>query len=305
VLPLTASPAAVFLGPVEKGASRSAALKLTNIGTSPVRISGVAGPVAPFSASGLPAAGAVLAAGQSALATVTFAPLVLGTYSDQISVSTAAGTLVVALSADAIPPGTGVPDPALGGWQLNGSAKLVSGALQLTPAAPGQVGSAFWPKAVPSANLIAEFDVTMADGDPASGGDGVALVLADPATGATALSLGGGGGGLGAVGIPGICVGLSTYPTSQVGIANNGTDPTQAWLSYMVQTATGVPDLRSATRHVKVAVSTGIVTVSVNGAQIVSLAVALPARILVGFSGATGPYLFDRYAITNAMIAAP
>src|SRR6201999_733115 len=46
------------------------------------------------------------------------------------------------------PSSSSVPDPSLGGWQLNGSSTLSGGELVLTPASANQAGSAFWPQPI-------------------------------------------------------------------------------------------------------------------------------------------------------------
>ncbi len=93
-----------------------------------------------------------------------------------------------------------VPNPAAGGWTLNGTASLSGSSLQLTPASGTSAGSAFWPQTIDPRALKIEYDATIGGG---SGADGMALVFADPSKGATPTSLGVTGGGLGFSGIPG------------------------------------------------------------------------------------------------------
>ena len=73
-----------------------------------------------------------------------------------------------------------VPSPVAGGWQLNGSAQLVTRAsppnLQLTPATNWVAGSAFWPMPVPGVGITAAFDAFIG---PTAGADGLTFTLAD------------------------------------------------------------------------------------------------------------------------------
>ncbi len=193
-----------------------------------------------------------------------------------------------------------IPDPTAGGWQLNGTSSITGGTLQLTPAASDARGSAFYPSAVEvGSGITVEFDATIADG---SGADGLAMVLADPARGATATSLGGGGGSLGFGGIPGIAVGLSTYPSSAVGISDGAL--TGAWQTLnWVSTAQLLTPLQNTTRRVKVTITRTTVTAVVDGGVTVTKAMAVPERVLVGFSAATGG-LTNRHAVKNVSVAA-
>ena len=129
------------------------------------------------------------------------------------------------------------------------------------------------------------------------------FILADPIRGATAASLGSAGGGLGFSGIPGVAVGLVTFTQANpsanfVGISNGGTSGNSP--NWLVTSST-VPPLRTAPRHIQVVVTSGSMTVSVDGVQVLSQAVTLPPNVLVGFSGGTGG-LFDLHAVSNVSI---
>jgi hypothetical protein len=197
-----------------------------------------------------------------------------------------------------------VPSPLAGGWSLNGTAKIVSPTLQLTDASTsGASGSGFWPTAVNSTYIQATFDALI---DSGSGADGLTLTFANPVAGATPASLGTGGGGLGFSGIPGLAVALDTYQTSTnpssnfVGISDGGTTPGSDQLHWLA-TNTNVPALRGSPVHVVVTLASGVLAVSVNGSQVLSIAVALPPQVLVGFTGGNGG-LTDRHAVTNVSI---
>src|SRR3977135_950102 len=87
-----------------------------------------------------------------------------------------------------------------------------------------------------------------------------------------------------------------------VGISDGQTTPGGPlhWLVTST-TAQNLPSLRSATRHVKVTVASGVMTVSVDGVQYLSQAVTLPPNVLVGFGGGTGG-LTDVHSVKNVVI---
>ncbi len=186
-----------------------------------------------------------------------------------------------------------VPSPVAGGWQLNGSALLNSTAsppnLQLTPATNWQVGSAFSPVPVPGVGVSASFDVYLGGG---SGSDGMTFTLADASvTKATALGVN--GGGLGFSGITGFAVAFDNWqntgdPSSNfVGIAT--TSSAHQGVTY-VATNTAIPALHNVWHHVTVTTSSSGITVTMDGAQVLSYATALPPYVLLGFTGATGGF---------------
>jgi Bacterial lectin/Bacterial Ig domain len=248
--------------------------------------------------------GTILAAGEVRSETIRFAPTAAGTFSDSWSLNSDVGTQVidVAITGTGVTTGlTAVPDPAAGGWQLNGTSTLLGsfyGALlQLTGATQQfAAGTAFWPATIPSANLTASFDATIGGGN---GADGLTLVLADPSTAPTKVGVFGGQLGFG--GITGTAVVLDTFqngPTNVVGISDGiGTDGNVHYLA----TATAPPNLRSGSHQVSVSYSGGVLAVSVDGAAAVSATVALPSNILIGFTGGTGGDT-DQHAVSGVSI---
>ena len=215
----------------------------------------------------------------------------------------AAGSNTVAFTNTYHPAGALVPNPAAGGWTLNGTASIAGTALQLTPVAAQSRGSAFWPQAIDPRSLHIEYDATIGGG---SGADGMALVFADPAKGATPSSLGVGGGGLGFSGIPGLAVALDEYKNSVnpsnnfVGISD-GPTATGADLLHWLTTANLTSPLQEATHHITVSTTATSITVSVDGTQVLTQAVALPASAYIGFSAGCGS-LTNRHAIANLTV---
>ena len=244
-------------------------------------------------------------------ATTITATTPAGSGTVDVRVTTPAGTSATSTndqftySAGSSP--TVIPSPTAGGWQLNGSATLVSSAsppnLQLTAATANEAGSAFWPTAVPGVGISAAFDASIGSG---TGADGLTFTLAN-ASSSTPTALGGAGGSEGFAGITGIAVSLDTYKNSVnpsnnfVGIAT-GAGPSAGTLQY-VTTNSSIPSLRNTVHHFVVTTfSTGL-SVTMDGSQVLTYATSLPAAVLVGFTGGTGG-LTDVHAVQNVSITA-
>jgi hypothetical protein len=213
-----------------------------------------------------------------------------------------------AATAPVTPTGGGstIPSPIAGGWTLNGKSVISGSDLQLTDATSKSVaGSAFWPTAIASpTSFTATFDATVSGG---TGADGLSLAFGDAGAGAKPTSLGVVGSGLGWAGIPGFAVALDTH--------KNGTDPSGNFVGVATghdaatpvnliwgATATNIPSLRTAVRHIKVAILAGTLTVSVDGVQVISTSVTLPKSLLVGFTAGSGG-LTDLHAVSNVAIS--
>jgi hypothetical protein len=216
-----------------------------------------------------------------------------------------AATNTIAFTNTYTPPSSSlIPNPAAGGWKLNGTTTLNGTALQLTNAtATFAAGSAFWPTAIDPHGLRIDFDATINGG---SGADGLAFIFADATHGATPSSLGYRGGGLGFSGIPGLAIALDTYKNSVNPSANfigitNGPTTTSRDLLHWLATTTLTASLRTTTHHITITTTATTLTVSVDGTQVLTQTLTLPTSTYLGFSGATGG-LTDRHAITNLTI---
>jgi hypothetical protein len=218
-----------------------------------------------------------------------------------------AGVNTVAFTNTYTPPASGplLPDPAAGGWQLNGTAKLAGTSLQLTEATAYAAGSAFWPVAIDPRALRVEYDASIGGG---SGADGMALVLGDVSKGALPTSLGYRGGGLGFSGIPGLAVALDEFknavnPSNNfVGVSDGPTasgPDTLHWLG----TATLLAALQEATHHVTVTTTSTSVTVAIDGTTVLTQPATLPASAYLGFSAGTGG-LTNRHAVASVLVTA-
>ncbi len=219
-----------------------------------------------------------------------------------------AAQLISGVTVSAGGPVTTVGDPTAGGWELNGSSALSDGSLRLTSAGTTyQAGTAFWPTALPTADLSATFTTTIGGGGT-TGADGMALVLADAST--EPDEVGTAGWGLGFSGIPGVAVALDTYqhgdnPSDNfVGISDgpvsSSTPDELNWLT----TDTSIASLR-ATHIFRVTLESGTLTVTMDGLTLFSTTVTVGPEVLLGFSGATGG-LTDTHAVSDVTVnAAP
>ena len=219
-----------------------------------------------------------------------------------------ASQVISGVTVSAGGPVTTVGDPTAGGWTLNGSSVLSGGALDLTTAGKtNQAGTAFWPTALPTTNLSATFTTTIGGGG-ATGADGMALVLADGSTEATAL--GSTGGGLGFSGIHGVAVALDTYQNAVnpsdnfVGVTNGPISSAHLGQLNWLTTDTAVANLR--TTHIfRVTLVGGTLSVTMDGVMILSTPVTVGPTVLLGFSGGNGS-LTDTHAVSNVTVnAAP
>jgi hypothetical protein len=203
------------------------------------------------------------------------------------------------------PPPSTIPSPVLGGWRLNGTALISGTALELTPATGTlKSGTAFWPTPVDPRAMTVDFDAFIGGG---TGADGMTFTFQNAAaTGASPTKLGVRGGGLGFSGISGIAVALDEFRNSVnpsnnfVGISDGPASATD--LLHWLTTANLVPRLQNQTHHVTVRAAAGVLTVAIDGAQVLSLPVALPASAYVGFTAGDGS-LTNRHAVSNVVFS--
>jgi hypothetical protein len=301
---LVISPASLDFGTVPVGQSATRTLTVSNSGNLDVTVTKAAPPNLPFVVNTPLPEGQVLGPDDTVQVQVTFSPSAAGTYSNQyvISSNDGHGAHSVPVTGKAINPTNGAPVPAVGagGWVFNGSAKMSGSSVILTTATSNQNGSAVFSTPLPGDGVNASFTAQISGGN---GADGMTFALLD-ASASNPQSLGTGGGGLGFAGLRGIAVTLDTYqgpgdPSSNfVGLAtgaNNGV------LTYAA-TATNVPNLRTGTHRVGVSAAAGKVTVSIDGTQVISAAVNLPASVLAAFTGSTGGSN-DQHTASNVSIA--
>ncbi|MFF8602437.1 choice-of-anchor D domain-containing protein [Streptomyces sp. NPDC015232] len=303
---LTITPTSTDFGTVKVGQSVTRTFDISNTGNIPLTITKAKAPAAPFHVTDPVSEGQVLGPEDVIHQAVTFSPTSLGTATAayQLTADDGQGALSETLTGTgAAGTGVTVSGPDAGGWKLNGAARVSGTDLQLTQATATQRGSAVWPVPVLTDGLRATFTTVIGGG---TGADGLTFALLDPAR-TTPTALGAAGGGLGYSGLPGTAVTFDTYdngtadPSANfLGIATSGTGDTLAYAA----TTTNVPNLRSGTHTVAVAVTGRSLTVSVDGTQRLSTSVAsLPPTALLAFTGATGGRT-DIHAVRRATVTA-
>ncbi|MFJ3904929.1 choice-of-anchor D domain-containing protein [Streptomyces sp. NPDC090025] len=304
---LTVTPTSTDFGTVKVGRSVTKTFDISNTGNIPLTITKAKAPAAPFQVSNPLSEGQVIGPEDVVHQAVTFAPTALGTVRSAYQLTSDDGhgpqdeTLTGTGAA-----GTGVtiPGPDAGGWRLNGTAQISGGDLQLTQATADQRGTAVWPVPVLTDGLKATFTTVIGGG---TGADGLSFALLDPAR-TTPAALGAGGGGLGYSGLPGVAVTFDTYdngakdPSANfLGIATGGTADA---LTYAA-TTTNIPQLRTGSHTVSLAVTGRTLTVSIDGTQRLSTSVAaLPPTALLAFTGASGGST-DIHAVRRVTATSP
>jgi len=289
-------------GPVAVGSTVTKSFTITNSGGTAVTITKSKPPIGgSFAATTLLQEGSTIQPGETVTEKVAFTPTAPGYLSGswQINGDDISGLHQVQFS------GTGtVLAPVAGAWTTNGTASISGATLTLTGTAKNSAGTGFFNLPLESRHLIVTFDSTIGGG---TGADGQTLVLADPSRGAKPTSLGVQGGGLGFSGIPGLAATLVTYQSSGapsnnfVGLTDGPVTSTVPDEMHWLATSTAVPSLR-AKRHVVVEVLNGVLTVKVEGVQVISQAVTLPPQVLLGFSGGSGGAT-DNHQVSNVTIA--
>jgi hypothetical protein len=304
---LTASTTSVNLGNVQLGKSATATVTLTNAGNLPVNVTSFAGAPAPFGTPQPVAPGLGIHPGDTVTVPVTFTPQSRGTVNGQVVLTTTDGqsparTVTINVTGIGVAPSSGVAVPSPGGgWTLNGTAAMLGTTLQLTPAATQRAGSAVYNEPLSSNGLRASFTVRLSGG---TGADGIAFAMINP--GDTPTALGGPGQLLGYGGMHGVAVVLGTHKDAGFPSANFVGISTGTSAGHLVinKFSTAVPNLRSGTHKVGVAVAGKTITVTVDGKTAVALTVAvLPTLVMPAFTASTGAET-DVHAVSGVSLAA-
>jgi hypothetical protein len=101
---LAVTPKSLAFEGIPPGDFETLDLVVSNAGASPLEFTDVGAPSAPFTATGLPAAGDVVLPGDSVTLSVVYAPVASGMYSDAIALKTNGGSRNVYLSGASAPP---------------------------------------------------------------------------------------------------------------------------------------------------------------------------------------------------------
>ena len=99
---LYASPSSLTFTSQPTGTTNSLNVLVTNTGTAAETIQSSTSPGAPFTATGLPAAGSSVAPGGSFAISVTYAPTAAGSSTSSITVTSTSGTLTIPISGTAV-----------------------------------------------------------------------------------------------------------------------------------------------------------------------------------------------------------
>ncbi|MFI5911758.1 choice-of-anchor D domain-containing protein [Dactylosporangium sp. NPDC051541] len=299
---LAITPGSLDFGTVPVGRSVTKSLKVANTGTLGLTITKAAPPTLPFVVDTPLPESQVIGPDDELQVDVTFTPTAAGTFTGQYVISSddGHGAHTVPVRGVATVSGTPVPSIVGGSWILNGTAAIDGSSLVLTQPTVGAIGSAVYSTPLPTTNLSASFTAQIGGG---GGADGMTFALLDAASN-TVRSLGLGGAGMGVQGLPGVAVTLDTWQGPNDPSANfvGVTTGSNTGGPVYAATATNVPNLRSGTHTVTVGTAGGKVTVAVDGAQVISATVALPASTLLAFTGSTGG-ITDRHAVSNVAIA--
>jgi hypothetical protein len=210
------------------------------------------------------------------------------------------------------------PVPAVGdlcdGWTSLGTAQppTTSCSIQLVTATTQQQGEIVWPNLISTGDIQLSFTVTTSNaGSPPA--DGFAFVLGDPSLGATPTSVGLPGEGLGAEGIPGFVLAFDDYedpgdpPVPYLGI---GRGQTAYWENPYFNLNTSIPALaitgQTVTHNYVISIVQGMMTVTMDGVQVFSGAVAVPPVAYLYFTASTGAD-YEQTVVSNlsAVVSAP
>jgi hypothetical protein len=303
---LAASPASIGFGNIQVGTAGRQTIVITNQGSLPAVITGTSGPAVPFGSQAQPTTGVPVNPGYKVRIPVTFTPASPGTVNGSFALSwhdaNGSHTLRVALGGTAVAAPSGKPVPAPGGeWTLNGTAAMRGTGLALTTAKASQTGSAMYAMPEPSNGLAVNFTASL------GGNGGVTLCLLDASKAAT-TALGRGRGELGFGGLPGAAVVLDTGRFAGDPSGNFAAIATSTADTNMKLTATtsAIPNLKNGSHAIGVTVTGRTVTVSVDGKQVLSAALAknaIPATALIGFTGSTGQ-LAGSQVVSGAAVTA-
>jgi hypothetical protein len=218
------------------------------------------------------------------------------------------------------------PLPVIGNfcapWAFVGDAlPLTSCGVQLTDAVINQHGEIVWPNLIPTDNIELRF--TLATSDASSlPADGFTVMLGDPSLGATPLSLGAVGEGLGAEGIPGFVLAFDDYynppdgsfPGDPGSRANPdyigaGRGETASWENPYLNVNRNLPGGANALAEFGVTVShnyivsiiQGQLTATMDGTQIFSGTVYVPPIAYLYFTASTGAF-YERTIVSNLTV---
>jgi Bacterial lectin len=188
-----------------------------------------------------------------------------------------------------------VPNLCDSSWSALGNAVAQAGcSFQLTASTNNQHGEIVWPTLISTGDIQLSFTVTLSNpsGTPA---DGFAVVLGDPSLGATPTSLGATGMGLAAEGIPGLVFAFDTYHNAgdpAVPYLGVGRGETVLWEKPWFNVNTSIPTLvaggMTISHDYTVSIVKGLMTITLDGVEVVSGNVAPPPVAYLYVTSSTG-----------------
>lgn len=223
-----------------------------------------------------------------------------------VVVSNGSTTSVTSVSAGLfVGPLQGVPNLCDSAWSPIGDAVAGTGCtFQLTSATNNQLGEIVWPNLISTGDIQLSFTVTLSN-PSALPADGFAVVLGDPSTGATPTSVGTQGMGLGAKGIPGSLFGFDTYHNGgepMVPYVGVGRSDSALFENPWFNVNTSIPTLAaggmSISHDYTVSIIQGQMTVTLDGVQVVSGSVTVPAVAYLYITSSTGGS-YEQTVISN------
>jgi hypothetical protein len=199
----------------------------------------------------------------------------------------------------------GVPDLCNSNWSALGNAVAGSGcSFQLTAATFDQQGEIVWPNLISTGDIQLSFTMTLSN-PSAVPADGFTMVLGDPSLGATLTSVGLPGMGLGAEGIPGLVFGFDTYHNAgdpTVPYVGVGRGETALFEKPWFNVNTNIPTLVAAgppiSHSYTISIVQGQMTVTLDGVQVMSGSVAVPAVAYLYVTASTGGS-YEQAVISN------
>jgi Bacterial lectin len=188
-----------------------------------------------------------------------------------------------------------VPNLCDSSWSALGTAVAQSGcSFQLTASTTNQHGEIVWPTLISTSDIQLSFTVTLSNpsGTPA---DGFAVVLGDPSLGATPTSLGATGMGLAARGIPGLVFAFDTFHNAgdpAVPYLGVGRGESPLWENPWFNVNKSIPTLvavgMTLSHNYSVSIVQGLMTITLDGVEVVSGNVAPPPVAYLYVTSSTG-----------------
>jgi hypothetical protein len=208
--------------------------------------------------------------------------------------------------------------PCQGDWiELGSAAQLSPCSYELTAPETYRDGEIVWPSLLDTNNLEVQFTITTANSSPTPA-DGFAVVLGDPALGATLSSMGLYGEGMGARGIPGLAIAFDVYqnlaspdqpldpPAPYLGI---GRGEYSLWENPYFNINTAIPALtlygETISHQYILNLHFGYMTMTMDGVQVFSGYVSVPSAAYLYITASTGLYYEETVVSGISAIATP